>query len=89
MGDNLHGVQLKTSKPICDRLIYLWICGCQSDARRKSSVCVSKQPIIPWTNNKTQQAIGRIEMRSCTVRGYKSWQGMLAAFLLTGSDVMW
>jgi transposase-like protein len=40
---------------------------------------------VPWTNNLTEQAIGRMKMRSRTVRGYKSWQGMWAALLLAGS----
>lgn len=31
------------------------------------------QPEVPWTNNLTEQAIGRMKMRSRTVRGYKSW----------------
>ncbi len=34
------------------------------------------QPDVPWTNNGTEQVIGRMKMRSRTVRGYKSWQGM-------------
>jgi len=28
-------------------------------------------------------------MRSRTVRGYKSWPGMWAAFMLTGSGLSW
>jgi transposase-like protein len=40
---------------------------------------------VPWTNNGTEQVIGRMKMRSRTVRGYKSWQGMWAALLLTAS----
>jgi hypothetical protein len=44
---------------------------------------------VPWTNNGTEQAIGRMKIRSRIVRGYKSWQGMWAAFLLTGSGVGW
>lgn len=44
---------------------------------------------VPWTNNGTEQAIGKMKMRSRTVRGYKSWKGMWAAFLLTGSGVTW
>jgi transposase-like protein len=44
---------------------------------------------VPWTNNGTEQAIGRMKIRSRTVRGYKSWQGMQAAFLLTGSGLTW
>jgi transposase-like protein len=45
------------------------------------------QPDVPWTNNGTEQAIGRMKMRSRTVRGYKSWQGMQAALLLTGAGI--
>lgn len=40
---------------------------------------------VPWTNNTTEQVIGRMKMRSRTVRGYKSWPGMQAALLLSGS----
>jgi transposase-like protein len=47
------------------------------------------QKDVPWTNNGTEQAIGRMKMRSRTVRGYKSWQGMEAALLLTGSGLAW
>jgi transposase-like protein len=43
------------------------------------------QKDVPWTNNRTEQAICRMKMRSRTVRGYKSWQGMWAALLLVGS----
>jgi len=42
------------------------------------------QPEVPWTNNGTEQIIGRMKMRSRTVRGYKSWSGMKAALMLTG-----
>lgn len=38
---------------------------------------------VPWTNNGTEQAIGRMKMRSRTVRGYKSWEGMQAALILS------
>jgi len=44
---------------------------------------------VPWTNNGTEQVIGRMKMRSRTVRGYKSWPGMSAAFMLTGSGIAW
>jgi transposase-like protein len=43
------------------------------------------QKEVPWTNKGTEQVIGRMKMRSRTVRGYKSWQGMWAALLLAGS----
>jgi transposase-like protein len=44
---------------------------------------------VPWTNNGTERVIGRMKMRSRTVRGYKSWQGMQAALMLTGSGLAW
>jgi transposase-like protein len=43
------------------------------------------QPEVPWTNNGTEQVIGRMKMRSRTVRGYKTQPGMLADLLLAGS----
>lgn len=42
------------------------------------------QPDVPWTNNGTEQIIGKMKMRSRTVRGYKSTRGMLGALLLAG-----
>ena len=45
------------------------------------------EPLIPWTNNATEQAIGRMKMRARTVRGYKSWSGMHAGLLLAGSSL--
>jgi len=44
---------------------------------------------VPWTNNRTEQVIGRIKMRSRTVRGYKSWRGTHAAAMLAGSGMAW
>lgn len=43
------------------------------------------EPEIPWTNNATERAIGRMKMRARMVRGYKSWSGMEAGLLLAGS----
>lgn len=43
------------------------------------------EPAIPWTNNPTERAIGRMKMRARTVRGYKSWSGMQAGLLLAGT----
>jgi hypothetical protein len=43
------------------------------------------EPEIPWTNNATEQAIGRMKMRARTVRGYKSWQGMETGLMLAGT----
>ena len=31
---------------------------------------------VPWTNNTTEQVIGRMKMRARTVRGYQNWPGM-------------
>lgn len=39
------------------------------------------QPQVPWTNNLTEQANGRMKMRARTVRGYKSEAGMLNGLL--------
>jgi transposase-like protein len=45
------------------------------------------QPDVPWTNNGTEQVIGRMKMRSRTVRGYKSEQTMLNGLLVAGSGL--
>jgi transposase-like protein len=42
-------------------------------------------PAIPWTNNGTEQVIGRMKMRARTVRGYKSWLGMQTGLMLAGT----
>jgi len=44
------------------------------------------EPEVPWTNNATERAIGRMKMRARTVRGYKSWQGMQSGLMLAGSS---
>jgi transposase-like protein len=44
------------------------------------------EPDVPWTNNATEQAIGRMKMRARTVRGYKTWPGMHNGFLIAGSN---
>lgn len=47
--------------------------------------CVfQSEPQVPWTNNPTERAIGRMKMRARTVRGYKSWSGMQAGLLIAG-----
>ena len=38
---------------------------------------------VPWTNNGTEKAFGRMKICSRTFRGYKSLQGMWAKLLLT------
>lgn len=45
------------------------------------------EPQVPWTNNATERAIGRMKMRARTVRGYKSWKGMESALMLTGTSI--
>ena len=42
------------------------------------------EPCVPWTNNVTERAIGKMKMRARTVRGYKSWRGMEAGLLVSG-----
>ena len=43
------------------------------------------QPDVPWTNNTTEQVIGRMKVRSRTVRGYKTRSGLLAGLMAAGS----
>jgi transposase len=43
------------------------------------------QPQVPWTNNGTEQVIGRMKIRSRTVRGYKNKNGLLNGLMLAGS----
>jgi hypothetical protein len=44
-------------------------------------------PAIPWTNNGTEQVIGRMKMRARTVRGYKTWAGMQTGLMLAGTNL--
>ncbi len=44
------------------------------------------EPDVPWTNNATEQAIGRMKMRARNVRGYKAWPGMHSGLLLAGTS---
>ncbi len=43
------------------------------------------QQDVPWTNNGTERVIGRMKMRSRTVRGYKSEPTMLAGLMAAGA----
>lgn len=43
------------------------------------------EPELPWTNNSTEQVIGRMKMRARTVRGYKSSSGMQSGLLLAAT----
>jgi len=45
------------------------------------------QPDVPWTNNGSEQVIGRMKIRSRTVRGYKNKSGLLNGLMLAGSWV--
>jgi len=54
-------------------------------SHRWQSYCAYQLEEVPWTNNRTEQAIGRMKMRARTVRGYKTWQGMQTGLLLAGS----
>lgn len=45
------------------------------------------QPDVPWTNNGTEQVIGRMKMRSRTVRGYKTQPGLLNGLMLAGTSL--
>jgi len=42
---------------------------------------------VPWTNNGSEQVIGKMKIRSKSVRGYKSEQGMLNGLMLAGSGI--
>lgn len=41
-----------------------------------------RDPRVPTTNNRTEQAIGRFRIRAKAMRGIESWAGLEAAFLL-------
>jgi len=45
------------------------------------------QPDVPWTNNPTEQVIGKMKMRARTVRGYKTWSGMASGLMTAGVGV--
>lgn len=45
------------------------------------------EPLVPWTNNATERAIGTMKMRARTIRGYKSWPGMHSGLLLAASHL--
>jgi transposase-like protein len=43
-------------------------------------------PGIPWTNNRTEQIIGRLKNRAKRVRGYKTTEGLLAGSLVASQS---
>jgi len=47
-----------------------------------SYIAFYDDPGIPWTNNRTEQIIGRLKNRAKRVRGYKSSEGLLAGSLV-------
>ncbi len=42
---------------------------------------------VPWTNNPTEQVIGKMKMRARTVRGYKTWPGMASGLMVAGVGI--
>ena len=42
-------------------------------------------PAIPWTNNGTEQVIGRMKIRTRTVYGYQTWPGIQTGLMLAGT----
>jgi len=52
------------------------------------SYCMfQSEPEVPWTNNATERAIGRMKMRARTVRGYKSWNGMESGLIVAATQI--
>ena len=49
----------------------------------RSLVCHKRMKGVPWTNNYTEQVIGRSKIRYKTVRGYKTIAGMMNGLGLT------
>jgi len=46
-------------------------------------ICHQRVAGVPTTNNRTEQAIGKSKVRFKTVRGFKSWLGVMAGVALT------
>lgn len=67
---------------VLDRLRYLLIRLSESWERYTAFF---QDPGIPWTNNRTEQAIGKIKMRAKTIRGYKTKTGMLNGMLVSST----
>jgi hypothetical protein len=47
-----------------------------------------EQDDVPVTNNATEWVIGRWRIRSRSVRGFKSWSGLVNAFTLCNSPIV-
>jgi len=70
----------ETSTPL-DQLRYVVLRLAENWARFR---VFDWQPDVPWTNNPTEQVIGRMKMRARTVRGYKNQKGMTSGLLAAG-----
>lgn len=55
----------------------LWLLILRLSERWQSYRVAADRADVPATNNRSEQAIGRLKMRSRTVRGYKSGAGLL------------
>jgi len=51
-----------------------------------SYIAFYDDPGIPWTNNRTEQIIGKLKNRAKRVRGYKSTDGLLAGSLVASQS---
>ena len=74
---NLKGGQARTA---VDELRHLLI---RLSEKWDRYTAFFSDPAIPWTNNRTEQAIGRMKMRARVVRGYKTKRGMLNGLLVS------
>lgn len=62
----------------------LWLLTLRLSERWQSYRVAAVRADVPATNNRSEQAIGRLKMRSRTVRGYKSAAGLLHGCTLAG-----
>lgn len=78
-----QGRQTEQHSPL-DQLRYLLIRLSENWTRYR---VFDWQKGVPWTNNGTEQVIGRMKVRSRTVRSYKTEEGMLNALLVAGTSL--
>lgn len=62
----------------------LWLLTLRLSERWHSYRVAASRADVPTTNNRAEQAIGRLKVRSRTVRGYKSVAGLLHGCALAG-----
>lgn len=62
----------------------LWLLTLRLSEHWHSYRVAAERADVPTTNNRTEQAIGRLKVRSRTVRGYKSVAGLLHGCTLAG-----